>query len=182
MFQRYLETENISYLKEAHMYYQQCETGRYKKKDISRRFGLYVVVGDYDGGRNYLSKLTDIDYPESLSPSLLRMQFDIYEQYERTAYIKVDSLMHVFLKEHARLYKQTKKDHWLQEMIVWHQECCEKVKQLSQNDVYQAFNNPHELDLDSLLLLIDCTSYSIGDSYFEIVKIRDRLHDKDVLL
>ena len=178
MLQKYLETEDVNYLSEAHKYYQQCETGRYKKKDISHRFGLYIAIGDYEGGRRYLSKLKDADYPESLNPSLLRMQFDIYELYEKMAYAKVDSMMHLFLNKHAQLYKQTEKTYWLQEMIAWHQECCEENQQLNHEDIHHAFSAPEKFDLDSFLLLIDRSSYSMGESYYEMIKVRNCLHNK----
>lgn len=175
LLQEYYESEDISLLTEAHKLYKKSEIGKSKTKDISQRFVLYILFGDYEGARNYLSLLDDSDYPVCLNPRILRMQLDMYEQFDNRAYNTVDSLMHVFLKEYAKLYKDTKNDCWLQEMVAWYQDCCDESHLLEPDDLRHVYSKPSSFELDSMQLLIDQASFSIEKSYSEILRVRIQL-------
>lgn len=175
LLHEYYESEDVRLLSEAHNLYKKSETGKSKTKDISQRFVLYTLFGDYEGARNYLSLLDDSDFPVCLNPHILQMQLDMYEQFDKRAYNTVDSLMHVFLKEYVKLYKETKNDCWLQEMIAWYQDCCDESHLMEPNDIRHFYSEPSLFELDSMLLLIDQASFSIEKSYSEILRTRLQL-------
>lgn len=173
--QKYYETNDVRFLSESHHLYQQCETGKSRTKEISRRFMLYILFADYDGARDYLSKIKESEYPDYLNSDILRMEVELFEYYDNLAFRKVDSLVHQVLYKQAQLYEDTKNIFWLQELIGLYQECCDETEKLSDDFIQQSFLDCESLDIMCLIQQVEQVPFSIERPYQDIQRIREQI-------
>lgn len=167
------ESEDVKLLSEAHDLFRQCEDGKNVGKMIPYRIVLYEVFADYDGARNYISKIEGSPRAEQFDPTALRTELELYESADNNDLIQVDSLLHQLIKRYSQLFKETNDDHWLQEMVGLYEECSGDSQDLEKEIIQDAFTDPKSFDLDRFLQLVDQSELSFEKTYKEVLRIRN---------
>ena len=174
--QAFQESEDVKYLSEAHDLFRQCEDGKSGEKMIPYRITLYEVFADYDGARNYISKIEGSHHAAQFDPVSLRTELEVYESCDKNEPNQVDSLLHQLIRRYAQLYKETDDNYWLQLMVATLNECSDGSLELEKEFLPAAFNNPESFDMDRFLQFADQSALSFEESYQDVLRIRNELN------
>ena len=175
--QAFQESEDVKLLSEAHDLFRQCEDGKNVGKMIPYRIVLYEVFADYDGARNYISKIEGSPRAEQFDPTALRTELELYESADNNDLNQVDNLLHQLIKRYSQIYKETNDDYWLQLMVGMYGECRTDSLELERDFIQEAFTNPKSFDIDRFLQLVDQSELSFDETYQEVFRIRNKLND-----
>ena len=170
------ESEDVKFLSEAHDLFRQCEDGKSGRTMIPYRIFLYEVFADYDGARNYISKVEGFHRAEQFDPIALRTELELYENSDNNELNQVDGLLHLLIKRYAQLYRETNDDYWLQQMVGMYVECRGDSQELGREFFQDAFSDPKSFDMDRFLQLVDQSELSFEETYQEVLRIRNELN------
>ena len=170
------ESEDVRFLSEAHDLFRQCEDGKNGEKMVPYRMVLYEIFADYDGARNYISKIEGSHRVEQFDPVALRTELELYESADNYELNQVDSLLHQLIKRYALLYKETNDDYWLQEMVGLYEACRGDSQDLKSEFIPDSFTHPESFDMNRFLQLVDQSELSFEETYQEVLRVRNELN------